>query len=113
MPHSVIQQVHLLALQDKMPLLRQQSLIFERRPGVPLDPATLQDEADDFLVFGDDDDYVPAASFPDMSLIHDNIVSLNEIHALYSDAASISLSSSSEEEHSFASLASDIDRRQW
>ena len=36
MPHSVIQQVHLLALKDKMPLLRQQSLIFERRPGVHL-----------------------------------------------------------------------------
>ena len=54
MPHSVIQQVHLLALKDKMPLLRQQSLIFERRPGVPLDVDSLQEEAVDHLAFGDE-----------------------------------------------------------
>ena len=106
MPHSVIQHVHLLALKDKMPLLRQQSLIFERRPGISLDPVVLEDEAVDLLAFGDegdegdDDDYDPRNPLPDFPLLHDNVVSLNELHDLHLDGGSIVSSHSSEDDFS-------------
>ena len=111
MPHSVIQQVHLLALKDKMPLLRQQSLIFERRSGVSLDPVTLQDEAVDLLAFGDDgddEDYDPANPLPDVPLLHDNVILLNELHDLHLDAASLASSNSSEEDFSVHSSDSSV-----
>ena len=113
MPHSVIQQVHLLALKDKMPLLRQQSLVFERRPGISLDHVDLEDEAVDLLAFGDegdDDDYDPGNPLPDVPLVHDNVVSLNELHDLHLDGGSVVSSHSSEDDlsvHSSHSLGSE------
>ena len=56
MPQSEIQQVHYLALKDNMPPLKDKCLIFERRPGVPIDPHTLKTEALDYLAHGGDGD---------------------------------------------------------
>ena len=44
------QQVHLLGLRDNMPLLTNHSLLFERRPGIPLADAELHTEALDFSI---------------------------------------------------------------
>ena len=94
-----------------MPLLRQQSLIFERRPGVSLDPVSLEDEAADLLAFGDDgddDDYDPTNSLPDVPLLHDNVISLNELHDLHLDTALLASSHSSEDDLSVRSSDSSL-----
>ena len=60
MPKDVIEQVNLLGFHNKMPLLQEQCLIFERRPGIPLPDDAVFDEAPDHFQFGaegDDDDY--------------------------------------------------------
>ena len=60
MPKDVIEQVNLLGFRNKMPLLQEQCLIFERRPGIPLPDDAVFDEAPDHFQFGaegDDDDY--------------------------------------------------------
>ena len=91
MPNSVMQQVHFLGLRDNMPLLKDYDLLFERRPGVPLDDSTLADEALDLLRFGDeggDGDFVPsAAPAADVPLLHDADVSLQELADLHNDLA--------------------------
>ena len=71
MPQSVIQQVHLLRLKDKMPLLNRQSLVFERRPGVPLPDFELEQEGLDLLAYGDegdDEDFFPDEAEADVPL---------------------------------------------
>jgi hypothetical protein len=50
MPKSVIQQVSYLALREKQPLLKNQCLLFERRPGIPISDDVLADEAIDELI---------------------------------------------------------------
>ena len=81
---------------------------------MPLDPATLQEEAVDHLVFGDDgddEDYDPQDELPDVPLMHNNIISLNELHDLHLDAAILVSSRSSDEDisvHSTDSLDSDV-----
>ena len=88
MPQSVVQQVHYLALKDKMPPLKNECLIFERRPGTSLDPHTLETDALDFLAYGgdgDDADFDPAAPENDIPLIDAEPISLNELHALHLD----------------------------
>ena len=88
MPQSVIQQVHYLALKDNMPPLKDKCLIFERRPGVPIYPHTLETEALDYLAHGgdgDDADFDPAAPENDVPLLNAEPISLNELHALHLD----------------------------
>ena len=74
-----------------MPLLKDSDLLFERRPGVPLDDSALDDEALDLLRFGDegsDDDFVLSAdTAADISLLHDAEVSLQELADLHNDLA--------------------------
>ena len=82
MPHSMIQQVHLLGLKDKMPMLNRRSLVFERRPGTPLPDTELEQEGINLLEYGDDgddEDFIPADDETDVPLVHDNNISINEI----------------------------------
>ena len=89
MPLSVIQQVHFLGLKDKMPLLKEKCLLFERRPGEPLPDSTLDNEALDLLTHGDDgddDDVSLTVDDEDEPLYHDADISLNELHDLHLEA---------------------------
>ena len=91
MPLSVIQQVHFLALQDDMPLLRDRCLIFERRPGVPLDGATLHNEA--VIAANDDIDDLEDAPYlqrrpqQDFPFDFDDDISAGELHDLLSSGS--------------------------
>ena len=89
MPHSVIEQVEFLAKKEGQPRLKNKMLLFERRPGVPLDDDDIQEEADDVITCGDDDDDddfdIPAME-EDVSLAADDDVSDDELHALEQDA---------------------------
>ena len=91
-----------------MPLLKEFDLLFERRPGVPLDDSALDDEALDLLRFGDeggDDDFVPsAASAVDVPLLYHADVSLQEIADLHHD---ISPSASTDDSSDLDSVLSD------
>ena len=85
MPSSVIQQVNYLGLKDKMPLLRDNTLLFERLPGIPLDDDSLDDEAIDHLAFGDegdDDDFLPHADDTDVPLLDLDPVTADEFAVL-------------------------------
>ena len=88
MPHSVIEQVEYLGKKEGQPRLKNKTLLFERRPGVPIDDDTLHDEADTLLLFGDDDDDddfdIPAME-EDVSLAADDDVSDAEITDLADD----------------------------
>jgi hypothetical protein len=48
--------VEFLAKKENQPRLKNKTLIFEYRPGTPVPDEVLQDEAEDRLIFGDDDD---------------------------------------------------------
>ena len=114
MPHSVIQQVHLLGLKDKMPLLNRQSLVFERRPGIPLPDTELEKEGLDLIEYGDDgddDDLIPKEDESDIPLVHDNIISINEIIDIQGPPPDDHLASDSDSEsdESFHSTDSDVD----
>jgi hypothetical protein len=85
MTKSVIQQVNYLGLREKQPLLKQQCLLFERRPGVPVSDDVLEAEVFDTIANGedgDDDDFVPPPSQRDVALIYDDEVDPDEIDNL-------------------------------
>ena len=79
MPQSVIQQVHYLALKDNMPPLKDKCLIFERRPGVPLDPHTLETEALDYL----------AVTMPILTQRLPRMTSLSSMQSLFHSTSSM------------------------
>ena len=81
-PKDVIEQVNLLGLRDKMPLLQKQCLIFERRHGIPLPDDAVFDEALDHLQFGaegDDDDYSYSSDGSSTVSDDDSILSLSTV----------------------------------
>ena len=63
-------------------MLNRQSLVFERRPGIPLPDTELEQEGIDLLEYGDDgddEDFIPAETESDVPLVHENIIFINEI----------------------------------
>ena len=84
--NAVIQQVEFLAKKEAQPLLKNNVLLFERRPGVPLSDDDLQDEVGDHLAFGnegDDDDFDPQEKQTrDVPLLHDEDITLGELRDL-------------------------------
>jgi hypothetical protein len=99
MPKSVIQQVSYLALREKQPLLKNQCLLFERRPGIPIDDEVLAEEAIDELIYGDegeDDDFSIGKS-NDLPLAVDTNVSIQELIDIQHDS-SVALQEAEEED---------------
>ena len=84
--NAIIQQIEFLAKKEGQPLLKNNVLLFERRPGVPLSDDELQDEVGDHLAFGnegDDDDYDPTdKQTRDLPLLHDEDITLGELRDL-------------------------------
>ena len=87
MPKSVIQQVSYLALREKQPLLKNQCLLFERRPGIPISDDILADEAIDELIYGDegdDADFTPGNTT--LLPLDVNAISIQEIVDIQTDS---------------------------
>ena len=56
MPLSVVEQVEYLAKKEGQPRIKNKSLIFEYRPGITVPDEDLHREAEERLIYGDDDD---------------------------------------------------------
>ena len=91
-------QVSFLAKKEGQPLLKDQCLLFEKRPCTPLPFDAISAEADDALLFGndgEDDDFDPDTNRQhDVPLLYDAAITQDEVAAL-SDASLSSSDSSS------------------
>ena len=87
---AVVDQVEYIALQEKMPLVRDVHLLFERRPGVPLNDDELQAEAIDNMHFGadgDDPDFEDPRPQRDVAVPPTASIRQAELNDLIADAA--------------------------